>query len=55
MQDQYINHIMNATGATVMLKGRGSGSFEPQGEGTMCLDVLFTYFQLIVFIVNKFD
>ncbi|KAI9154163.1 hypothetical protein LWI28_021880 [Acer negundo] len=31
--DQYINHIMNETGATVMLKGRGSGTFEGlQGE-----------------------
>lgn len=27
-----MNHIMNETGATVMLKGLGSGSFEPQGE-----------------------
>ncbi|KAK2663277.1 hypothetical protein Ddye_001851 [Dipteronia dyeriana] len=31
--DQYIKHIMNETGATVMLKGRGSGTFEgPQSE-----------------------
>ncbi|XVE68294.1 hypothetical protein DITRI_Ditri09bG0056000 [Diplodiscus trichospermus] len=31
--DQYINHIMNETGATVILQGRGSGNFESlQGE-----------------------
>lgn len=28
LQDQYINHIMNETGATVIVRGRGSANFE---------------------------
>lgn len=35
MQDQYINHIMNETGATVVLRGRGSGNLDSShAEGT---------------------
>lgn len=38
MQDQYVNHIMNETGVTVLLKGHGSGNTESShGEGTTLL------------------
>lgn len=35
LQDQYINHIINETGATVVLRGRGSGYLDAQGEGDL--------------------
>lgn len=55
MQDQYINHIMNETGVTVMLKGCGSGSFEPQGEGTIVCMRCLIFSSLLIFTVEKFD
>lgn len=33
MQDQYINHIINETGANVVLRGRGSGYVDNDNEG----------------------
>ncbi|KAK9271673.1 hypothetical protein L1049_002036 [Liquidambar formosana] len=41
--DQYINHIMNETGATVVLRGRGSGNFEsPHSEGQQPLHLFLS-------------
>ncbi|XP_010660599.1 protein RIK isoform X1 [Vitis vinifera] len=41
--DQYINHIMNETGATVSLRGRGSGNSEsPNGEGQQPLHLFLS-------------
>lgn len=35
LQDQYVNHIVNETGATVLLRGHSSGNPESeQGEGS---------------------
>ncbi|XP_050380893.1 protein RIK isoform X2 [Argentina anserina] len=40
--DQYINHIMNETGATVLLRGRGSASIDSLPEGQKPLHLLLS-------------
>ena len=49
LQDQYINHIINETGATVVLRGRGSGHLgSTQGEGGVFLPAV-----LLVWAANS--
>lgn len=52
MQDQYINHIMNETGATVSLRGRGSGNPDPSHcDGILfSLQYLFDSLRCLMFI-----
>lgn len=44
MQDQYVNHIMNETGATVLLRGHGSGYYDTvqDDEGQQPLHLLLS-------------
>lgn len=51
MQDQYVNHIMSETGATVLLRGRRSGNSENAlGEGRLLSCITFELCYLDVLI-----
>lgn len=50
MQDQYVNHIMNETGATVLLRGRGSANPESAlGEGSSSTPMILKNLSLLYF------
>lgn len=54
MQDQYVNHIMNETGSTVLLKGRGSGNIQTSNpEGSIYIISLMSFH--IYFLTYKFS
>ncbi|KAH9625282.1 hypothetical protein KSS87_009040 [Heliosperma pusillum] len=46
--DQYINHIINETGATVVLRGHGSGHL----SSSECKDIRVVSFMLIIFLIS---
>jgi hypothetical protein len=53
MQDQYINHIMNETGVTVVLRGKDSGNLgNCQDEGWWFVLVAFCKFVLRILYLH---
>lgn len=54
MQDQYVNHIMSETGATVLLRGRRSGNSENAlGEGRLlsCITFELCYLDVLIALI----